>query len=172
MVMTSSPAEDAFNPALESATSAVQPHLRATCLLALDVGQKRIGLATHEPGTQLIFGLETLVITQVKEALDTLKQLCARYDVTELLVGLPLSLSGEAGAQAQRVQQFAEQLAQVTGLPVTYLDERLSSVQATRSLQASGVKTSRHKGLIDQEAARILLETELRRRALAVDETR
>ena len=139
-----------------------------TRLLALDIGTRRIGLAISEPEVNMALGLPTLDL-KAHPSIDPIahiQALCRRYEVSELVIGLPLSMDGSEGSQAQWVREVSSQLSEATGLPVTFVDERLSSTQAARGLQAANVQPSRNKGAIDAEAARLLLETELRRRVM------
>ncbi|MEB3207037.1 MAG: Holliday junction resolvase RuvX [Vampirovibrionales bacterium] len=140
-----------------------------TPLLALDIGKRRIGLAISEPETNMALALPTLDL-KAQPPVDLMahvQALCRRYEVSELVIGLPLSMDGVEGSQAQWVREVSEKLCQATKLPITFVDERLSSAQAARGLQSANLKPSRHKPLIDAEAARLLLESELRRREIS-----
>jgi putative holliday junction resolvase len=75
-----------------------------------------------------------------------------------LVVGLPYTLDGEIGAQAKQTQKFARRLSQALDLPVEYMDERLTSVEAEQLIQAENLTPSYHKGLIDRKAAAIILQ--------------
>jgi putative Holliday junction resolvase len=78
--------------------------------------------------------------------------------VQVLVVGLPYSMNGTIGFQARQVQKFARAIAQALDLPVEYIDERLTSVEAEQLLQAEGRAPSRHKALIDRKAAALILQ--------------
>jgi putative Holliday junction resolvase len=126
--------------------------------LGLDVGIKRIGVAGCD-GTGLIAtGLMTLERRSFQQDVEILRQLVEERQVEILIVGLPYTMSGELGFQAKQVQKFANRLSKALQLPVEYVDERLTSVQAEQLLQAERRSPSRHKGLIDRKAAAIILQ--------------
>jgi putative Holliday junction resolvase len=75
-----------------------------------------------------------------------------------LVAGLPYSLSGELGAQARQVQKYANRLAQALELPLEYVDERLTSVEAEELMKVAGISVSQNKGSIDRKAAALILQ--------------
>ena len=127
--------------------------------LGLDIGKKRIGVAGCD-GTGLIAtGLTT--IERQTFALDVaqLQQLVQERGAQILVVGLPYTMKGELGFQAKQVQKLASKLAQILTLPMEYIDERLTSVEAEQLINLE--KKSTHfieKGLIDRKAAAIILQ--------------
>jgi putative Holliday junction resolvase len=122
------------------------------------VGRKRVGVAGCD-GTGLIAtGLLTLERRSFQEDVDRLRQLVEARQVQILVVGLPYTLNGELGFQAKQVQKFATRMAKALGLPLEYVDERLTSVQAEQLMQAAGQSPSQHKALIDRKAAAIILQ--------------
>lgn len=126
--------------------------------LGLDVGNKRIGVSGCD-GTGLIAtGLMTLERRSFQEDVEILRQLAEERQVDVLVVGLPYTMSGELGFQAKQVQKFATRLSKALQLPVEYVDERLTSVQAEQLLQAERRSSSRHKAMIDRKAAAIILQ--------------
>ncbi len=126
--------------------------------LGLDVGRKRIGVAGCD-GTGLIAtGLTTIHRTSFAEDVAQLRQWVDQRQVTTLVVGLPYSLNGEIGAQARQVQKFAQRLANALQLPVEYVDERFTSIQAEQLIQAENMAPSRNKAIIDRKAAAIILQ--------------
>ena len=92
-------------------------------ILALDVGEKRIGVAVSDPLGLTAQGVETIFTQGWSNDRARVKQLADQYQTDRLLIGLPKSMSGEIGPQAQRVQEFAAQLVE-DGLKVRYWDER------------------------------------------------
>lgn len=80
------------------------------------------------------------------------------YEVTRLVVGLPLTMSGEEGPQAAEVRGVAERLAHGLGLPVEYHDERLSTAEARKLMRESGVSDKEQRGTLDKVAAAIVLQ--------------
>jgi putative Holliday junction resolvase len=126
--------------------------------LGLDVGQKRIGVAGCD-GTGLIAtGLTTIERRSFVADVEQLQHLVKERQVQVLVVGLPYTMNGELGFQAKQVQRFAARLSQALGLPVEFVDERLTSVQAEQLLLAERRSPSRHRGLIDRKAAAIILQ--------------
>ncbi|MDK3159177.1 Holliday junction resolvase RuvX [Kamptonema cortianum] len=126
--------------------------------LGLDIGQKRIGVAGCD-GTGLIAtGLTTLVRTSFEQDIAALRQLIQERHVEVLVVGLPYTLQGTLGYQAKRVQKYAARLERALQLPVEYIDERLTSVEAEQLLITQKLSPSRHKALIDRKAAALILQ--------------
>jgi putative Holliday junction resolvase len=126
--------------------------------LGLDVGKRRIGVAGCD-GTGLIAtGLTTIERTSLDQVLAQLRRLVAERQVQVLVVGLPYSMNGTIGFQARQVQKFATTIAQALDLPLEYVDERLTSVEAEHLIQAEGRSPSRHKALIDRKAASLILQ--------------
>jgi len=126
--------------------------------LGLDVGQKRIGVAGCD-GTGLIAtGLTTIDRQSFSQVIQQLQELVNQRQVQILVVGLPYNMDGTLGFQARRVQKFAKAVGKVLELPLEYVDERLTSVQAEQLLWAERRVPSRNKGLIDRKAAAIILQ--------------
>ena len=130
-------------------------------ILALDLGKKRIGLAISDPLGITAQGLPTLQRTNIRGDMAALAQIVAERDVTLLLMGNPLHMSGDAGRQAAYVHEFAERLAVHTGVPLKYWDERLTTVEAHRVLRSSGIGIEKRARAIDKLSAVILLESYL-----------
>jgi len=126
--------------------------------LGLDIGQKRIGVAGCD-GTGLIAtGLTTISRTSRSQVVAGLRELVAERQVQVLVIGLPYTMKGALGKQAQQVQKFARGLAEDLQLPVEYVDERLTSVEAEQLLMDQKLSPSRHKELIDRKAACLILQ--------------
>jgi putative holliday junction resolvase len=126
--------------------------------LGLDVGRKRIGIAGCD-GTGLIAtGLTTLDRQSFQQDVEAIRAWVKSRQVQVLVVGLPYTLDGEIGAQAKQTQKFARRLSQALDLPVEYMDERLTSVEAEQLIQAENLTPAYHKGLIDRKAAAIILQ--------------
>ena len=103
-------------------------------VMALDVGGRRIGVALSDTRCVLASPLTTLRAEPRERALAEVAKLVREYEVCELVVGLPLTLSGEVGPQARLIQQFAEQLQAQLAVPVRMFDERLTTVAAERMM--------------------------------------
>ena len=130
-------------------------------ILALDLGKKRIGLALSDPLGITAQGLPTLERTNIREDMAALAHLVRDREVTLLLMGNPLHMSGHEGRQTEYVHQFAERLAAHTGIPLKYWDERLTTVEAHRVLRSSGIGIEKRARAIDKLSAVILLESYL-----------
>lgn len=127
-------------------------------LLGLDLGSRTIGLAISDPLGITAQGLPTIRRTNKRADLQQLHQTIRHYDVTEIVVGHPLHMSGTAGAQANKVEAFAEELRRRFHLPVHLWDERLTSAQANRVLRETDMSIRRRGQVIDQMAAVLILQ--------------
>ena len=126
--------------------------------LGLDVGSKRVGVAGCD-GTGLIAtGITTIQRKSFVEDLQEIQGLVEKRRVQILVVGIPYSRDGSIGEQARRIQKFANRLAKTLGLPVEYVDERLTSFQAEQMLLAENRSPSYNRGLVDRKAASIILQ--------------
>ena len=127
-------------------------------VMALDVGERRIGVAMSDVTRVLASPLTTLKAQPRPRALEQIAALVRDYEVAELVVGLPLTLSGEVGPQAHAVQQFAEELGRAIHVPLHLFDERLTTVAAERMMVDLGMKPEQRKARIDEVAASIILQ--------------
>ena len=128
-------------------------------VLALDVGDRRIGLAISDPTGMLASPLG--VVERGPSDVDDILRVALDNGVTEIVVGLPLTLAGESRQQAGKVRGFVHELRSKTDLPVTTVDERLSTVQAQRMLRESSSGRSRDRGRLDSAAAAVILQAYL-----------
>jgi putative Holliday junction resolvase len=144
--------------------------MKRVAALGLDVGKKRMGVAGCD-GTGLIAtGLTTIYRTSWAEDLKQLKNIIEDREVEILVIGMPYTLDGKIGSQAQQVQKFAHKITQDLQLPIEYVDERLTSVEAEARLKASKKFSTRNKGEIDRQAAAIILQQWLDMRRLQKQE--
>ena len=126
--------------------------------LGLDIGLKRVGLAGCD-GTGLIAtGITTLVRSSFERDVAYLRELAQERRVQILVSGLPYSLSGDVGAQARQVQKYARRIAAALELPLEYVDERLTPVEAEELMKTAGISVSQNKGSIDRKAAALILQ--------------
>ncbi|MEG4200448.1 Holliday junction resolvase RuvX [Microcoleus sp. Pol12A5] len=126
--------------------------------LGLDIGLKRVGIAGCD-GTGLIAtGITTLVRSSFDRDVAYLREIVRERRVQILVAGLPYSLSGELGAQARQVQKYATRIAAALELPLEYVDERLTSVEAEELMKTQGISLSQNKGAIDRKAAALILQ--------------
>jgi putative holliday junction resolvase len=143
--------------------------LAAVRLLALDVGDVRIGVALSDETGTLASGLLTLKAAGPRRDARAVAALVREHGAGEVVVGLPLRLDGSPGPQAERIAAFAERLRRVLGVPVVTRDERLTSVAADERLAEAGVRRKDRRARIDQAAAALILQEHLdARRAVAV----
>lgn len=130
--------------------------------LGVDVGTVRIGVAVSDPGRLVATGLDTVPRAGDGSDLRGIAALAAEREVDDVVVGLPLSLSGREGPAAQAVREFAQRLADALDpLPVLLVDERLTTTSAHQVLHAAGRPGRRHRTVVDRTAAAILLQTVL-----------
>lgn len=132
-------------------------------ILAVDWGERRIGLAISDPEAIIATGLETLETRTEESAVARVAEVVRRHGVESIVVGLPLLMSGERGAAAEAAQRFADALSTRTRLAVDTYDERLTSALSERRLREVGVRVGHSKGRVDQGAAIALLESYLQR---------
>jgi putative Holliday junction resolvase len=128
-------------------------------VLGLDVGSKRIGLAISDLLGITAQGLETLQRQNKRLDFGHLEKVIRDYEVTEIVVGYPLRMSGAEGIQAEKMQGFAEELHRRFQLPVHLWDERLSSAQANRLLRETEMSITRRAQVVDQMAAVLILQS-------------
>jgi putative Holliday junction resolvase len=128
-------------------------------VLGVDVGTVRVGLALSDPTGTLASPLETLRRAKNKSDLDRLAALVAEHEVTEVVVGDPVHLSGASGASAQDAGDYAQELAdRIPDVPVILIDERLSTVTAASHLREGGIDSRKQRDVIDQAAAVVILQ--------------
>lgn len=131
--------------------------------LGVDVGQVRVGLARSDPDGLLATPVATLDRDlEHGQDLEQIASIAAEAAAIEVVVGLPRSLSGEEGVAAHRARRYAASLhRRLARVPVTLIDERLTTVDAHRALHASGVRGRRHRPQVDQAAAVLILQAAL-----------
>jgi putative Holliday junction resolvase len=128
--------------------------------LGVDVGSVRIGVARSDPSGLLATPVET--VRRGRGDLDRIAAIVAEFEAVEVVVGLPTSLSGRETQAAGAARDFAGRLAaRLAPVPVRLLDERLTTVTAQRDLRSSGVRAKNQRGVVDQAAAVVLLQTAL-----------
>ena len=132
-------------------------------ILAVDWGERRIGLAVSDPSGIIATGLKTVEARSPEDAITRVAAVTAAEDVARIVVGLPLLMSGERGEAAELALRFADGLGKRSGLPVDTYDERLTSAISQRRLREVGVRTGHARARVDQGAAVALLESYLLR---------
>jgi putative Holliday junction resolvase len=147
------------------AASGESTTIPAKRVLGLDVGSKRIGIAISDPLGITAQGLETLQRQNKRLDFEKLAKLAHDYEVAEIVVGLPLRMSGVEGIQAEKMQIFAEELRKRLQLPVHLWDERLTSAEANRLLRETEMSIRRRGQVVDQMAAVLILQAWMEHRA-------
>ena len=135
--------------------------------LALDYGERRIGVAISDPSGAIATPLETIAARPGgRGALERIAELVRDHEVDQVVVGLPLHMNGRAGPEAERARAFGERVRAHAKVAVDYLDERWTSREAERALDEVGVRRREQRGRVDPIAAALLLRTwlELRRK--------
>ena len=134
-------------------------------IVALDVGERRIGIAISAPGESFSLPLRTIERTgSLHEDLETILEIFRDYGATTVVVGDPVALSGERGLATQKMDAFVATLAKAYGGPIERVDERMTTAQATRALVAADVSRKKRKRTVDQLAAALILDSFLARR--------
>ena len=126
-------------------------------IIALDLGEKHVGVAISDALSIAITRLEALPRTNWKQMLRDVDDLIRRFDAQSVVIGLPLRLNGSVGDAALEIQSLAVKFARSLKVPIYLQDERLSSVEAEETLRANGHSAEQVYALIDSEAARIIL---------------
>ena len=126
-------------------------------VLGLDLGDARIGVAISDDARRMAVPLGT-VRTGAPADVKAIADLVAEHDVTQIVIGHPLLLSGEAGERAHHAERFAEALTGFLDVPVVLQDERLSTVEAERALRETGASGRERRTTIDRSAATVILQ--------------
>lgn len=127
-------------------------------IMSLDVGSRTIGIACSDALLMTAQGIETIRRTSLEKDFNRLQELIAEYEVHELVVGMPKNMNGTKGERAEKTEEFVEKMKEVIDLPVSYWDERLSTVMAERQLIAADVSRKKRKSVIDKMAAIVILQ--------------
>ena len=129
-------------------------------VLALDLGQSRIGVAISDPERRVAVPIGT-IRTGAPADVKAIAAIVREQQVTEIVVGHPLSLSGRKGEAADHAEKFAQALRDFLGVSVVLQDERLTTVQAERQLGQAGLRGRARREVVDQAAATIILQAYL-----------
>ena len=130
-------------------------------ILALDYGDKKIGIAISDPMQIIAKPFKTLDNTTNDNTLLQLNQIISEYNVEKIVVGLPITLKNKYSIQTEKVSVFIDFLKNNISIPVDSYDERLSSKIAIQSLIKQGIKTGHNKKEVDKTAAAIFLQNYL-----------
>ena len=154
-------------------TAAIQLSLEAlaaalptrAALMGLDLGTKTIGLAISDPSRRVASPLTVIHRTKFKADVAELLKYAAVHQPAALVIGLPLNMDGSEGPRAQATRAFARNLGGLTGLPIVFWDERLSTVAVTRTLLEADASRKRRAEVVDKMAAAYILQGVLDRLA-------
>jgi putative Holliday junction resolvase len=127
-------------------------------LMALDVGERRIGIALSDPSRLLARSLDVLRRRSLEADMEVLGSLVEEHEVEKIIVGHPLGLDGRPGEQARRSQEYAGELQRVLGVPVVLWDESFSSERARQIMIEAGKKRKERAERLDAVAAAVILQ--------------
>ena len=130
-------------------------------VMALDVGEKTIGVAISDALLMTAQSRPTLRRKNLQSDLQTLRNLAEENEVHEIVVGQPLHMDGNESPQSQKVARFAEELHKVLDLPIVFWDERLTSFEAEQHLEQLGLNWRQRREQVDKIAAMIILQNYL-----------
>ena len=131
-------------------------------LLAIDYGDRRVGLALTDPLKMIASPYRTIINKNTTILIEEIERIIAAEDVELTIVGLPLGMAGQKTEQTKKVEKFVDKLTD-RGIIIKYEDERWSSVAAKRSMKEQNIKSGYNKDLVDQTAAAIFLQQYLDR---------
>ncbi len=129
--------------------------------LGLDFGSKTVGVAISDPLLMSAQGVEIIKRereNKIRKTLARIDELIEEYNVSEIVLGLPVNMDDSEGDRCIKTREFGEKLEKRTGLKVNYFDERLSSFEAHEILDECGIKSVNHKEYVDEVAAMVILQ--------------
>ena len=132
---------------------------RPARIMALDVGARRIGVAVSDPLRITAQGLDTIQRQNKRRDLEALRRLLSEYQIREVVVGLPLRLSGAEGTQSEKMRLFADDLHRHFGVIVHLWDERWTSTEANRLLRETDLSIEKRAKAVDRMAATLILQS-------------
>ena len=136
-------------------------------VLGLDVGTRTIGIAVSDSLGIIAQGIETFRYREndIAAVLEHLGTLIAKYEVKTIVLGLPLHMNGDMSESAEHVQQLASQIEAEYRVNTEFIDERLTTVQVTKTLVEADVSRAKRKAVVDKMAAVVILQTYLDRKS-------
>ncbi|MCY0875965.1 MAG: Holliday junction resolvase RuvX [Firmicutes bacterium] len=135
--------------------------------LGVDYGDARIGIALGDPLGLTAQSYEVIDCRRVRDPIGRISQIAREHEVDVIVMGLPRNMNGTYGERAEKTRIFAQEVALSTGLPVEWMDERLSTVGANRSLLEGDVSRAKRRQVIDKVAATLILQAYLDRKGRA-----
>ena len=132
-------------------------------VLALDAGEKRIGVAVSDPLGIIAQGVTVISRKDPETDLNEIKKIAEEYKADSIVVGMPVNMDGTKGRSAEKVAEFVETLKEKFAIPVYTYDERLSTKESEKFLISADVSRKKRKSVIDKMAAQLILESYLER---------
>ncbi|MGQ9508806.1 MAG: Holliday junction resolvase RuvX [Thermodesulfobacteriota bacterium] len=139
-------------------------------IMGLDIGTKTIGVAISDELGLTAQGLKTIIRKSKEKDFSEISTLISQFQIEKIVVGLPKNMNGTLGKQAELVLKFIEELKEKVSISVEIWDERLSTVEANRTLLQADLSRSKRKRVIDKLAASLILQGYLDRRRIKKDE--
>ncbi len=136
-------------------------------ILALDVGERRIGVAVSDPGMSFSLPLRTIDRSNLREDLASILEIAQEYRASTIVVGDPVRLSGERGPACEKIDAFCKVLAERFSGTIERVDERMTTAQVTKTLIGADVSRAKRKRVVDQLAAALILDVYLAKRRRA-----
>ncbi len=136
-------------------------------VMALDIGEVRVGVAVSDPAERVASPVCVLPAAEVLAGAKSFRRVLEDWEPELFVCGLPLTLAGEEGPQAERIRANAAAISEAAGIPHVFADERLSSAEAKRSLREKGLSEKDMRGKVDMIAASLFLQSWLDERARA-----
>jgi putative holliday junction resolvase len=127
-------------------------------ILALDLGDKTIGIAVSDPLMFTAQGITTIKRVNIGKDIESIKEICEEYAVDEFVVGLPKNMNGTLGPQSEKVMEFCKVLEKKLKKKITLWDERLTTVAAERAMLEADLSRKKRKKIIDKVAATYILQ--------------
>ncbi|MFN3198194.1 MAG: Holliday junction resolvase RuvX [Bradymonadia bacterium] len=134
-------------------------------VLALDIGERTMGMAISDEQRIIAQGLDTIRRTRMDKDLAALAEVIREHEIVRIVVGWPLRLNGKPGIQTQKVAKVAAAIEARFGLPIDRWDERLTTVAAQRALIEGNVRREKRRQVVDKVAATLILQGYLERRS-------
>lgn len=137
-------------------------------IMGLDFGSKTVGVAVSDALLMTAQGVEIIrrkEENKLRQTLARIEELIVEYEVEEIVLGLPKHMNGTEGVRVELTEEFKEKLERRTGLPVTFWDERLTTVSADRTMMEAGIRRENRKDYVDMLAATFILQGYLDRRS-------
>lgn len=132
--------------------------MERVAVIGLDIGLRRVGVAGCDGLGLIATELTTVNRRSFKEDVEAFRRIIEEREANLLVAGIPYTMKGEIGFQAKQVIKYAKRLSNALELPLEFVDERLTSLEAEEQLKSSKKYSSRQKGLIDKRAAAIILQ--------------